>query len=187
MKMYQIIELKEYDVLLPFVCHNCGSCCRGFAPQIPIADFPRIAQHVGKSIEEIERQHSEAYSKKFTDSPIDCSFLNNNNQCSIYPMRPEPCRLYPLKTDFGTAGVNCIGYKEFHAIVDAFFARRKYAALWRSDSYRKPVRPIPRHQLTVVWKTFIKAKPSSATIRRFVKLNKIPIDHMREPNRKHAD
>ena len=102
MQMYKIIELRDFDVLLPFVCRKCGSCCHGFAPQIIAEDLPRIGQHIGKPSEEIMKLHKEAYRKKFTDSPINCSFLNNKNQCSIYSMRPEPCQLYPLETDFGT-------------------------------------------------------------------------------------
>ena len=173
MQMYKIIELRDFDVLLPFVCRKCGSCCHGFAPQIIAEDLPRIGQHIGKPSEEIMKLHKEAYRKKFTDSPINCSFLNNKNQCSIYSMRPEPCQLYPLETDFGTADVNCVGYREFHGIVDAFFARRKYAALWSPNTYKKDIRRIPKLQWRAVRSTINRSQPSKAMIQLIMKLNKI--------------
>ena len=183
--MYKIIELNKYDVLLPFVCQKCGACCRGFAPQIPAENLPKIAQHLDKSIEDIRKLHDEAYCKKFTKSPVNCCFLDYKNRCSIYPMRPEPCQLYPLDTDCGAGDVHCGGYQEFHRIVNAFFARKKYAALWSPNSYWKTVRPIPDHQWPIVWKTLVNAQPSNAMIRKFVNLNKVPDHLMRKLDLKH--
>lgn len=174
MQKYRIVELRNYDVLVPFVCQKCGSCCRGFAPQIYVNDLPAIAMHLGKSVKEIKRLHEEAYNGKYTDSSIDCSFLDDRTKCSIYPMRPEPCRLYPLETDFGAAGMNCGGHREFHRIVNAFFKRRKYAALWEPSTYKNIIRSIPECQRPVVWRTFTNAKPSKTMIRQFVKLNNMP-------------
>jgi len=173
--MHRIIELNNYDALLPFLCRQCGSCCRAFAPQIPVDDFQSIAEHIGKSVEEIKKRHEEAYFKKDTTSPINCSFLNNKNQCTIYSMRPEPCQLYPLDTDFGTAGVNCAGNNEFRKIVDAFFARKKYAALWNPNTYTRGIRRIPKTQLPAFWRTIKRANPSEAMIQLIMTLNNVPL------------
>jgi Fe-S-cluster containining protein len=158
---------------LPFVCRKCGSCCRGFEPQLSVEDLPKIAKHLGKTIEEIKKLHKNAYNKKFSNSPANCIFLNFKNQCLIYSMRPEPCRLYPLYTDFGAADVNCIGHKEFNRIVDAFFARRKYAALRASNNNTKNLRGIPKKKWQATCRTVKKARPSEKTFRLIMKLNKI--------------
>lgn len=122
--LFGIIEFRNYDVLVPFICHKCGACCHSFAPQIPADDLAKITRYLNKPQEEIKRQHAECYRKRFTDTPANCIFLNEKKQCMIYPLRPEPCRLFPLLTDFVAAYVNCPGHKEFYRIVKALFARR---------------------------------------------------------------
>ncbi len=168
--MYKIVELKKYDVLIPFVCQKCGACCRGYVPQIPLQELPKIAKHIGKPIDEIKQIHEKAY---LSESKLDCIFLNDANQCSIYLMRPESCKLYPLDTDFGANGVACGGHKEFHRMVDAFFSHRKYAALWDRNAYKSAIRKIPDNQLPVVWKTLTKARLSHAMTMEFVRLNEL--------------
>jgi len=54
MQVYRIVELRNYDVLVPFICQKCGSCCRGFAPQIPVGDFPAIAMHLVKTLKRLK-------------------------------------------------------------------------------------------------------------------------------------
>jgi hypothetical protein len=89
----------------------------------------------------------------------------------IYPIRPEPCRLYPLLTDFGAAGVNCPGSKEFKLVTDNFFKGRKYAAMWEPERYRKKIRPIPDREWPIIWRKLMKAKPSERMIGEFINLN----------------
>ncbi len=36
-----------------------------------------------------------------------CPFLDENKKCSIYNVRPTPCRKYPIKTDGGRVNVDC--------------------------------------------------------------------------------
>jgi hypothetical protein len=42
----RVIEFSEYDVVVPFVCHRCGNCCRNF--------YPGIAGLIGRPIHEIQ-------------------------------------------------------------------------------------------------------------------------------------
>lgn len=172
MQNYKIIELRNYDVLMPFICQKCGSCCRGYVPQIPLQNLPKIAECLNKPIDEIEKLLSEAYLSESVDSNHNCIFLDNANQCSIYAMRPEPCQDYPLVSMCGNADVDCGGYLEFQKVIKSFM-RRKYAAVWEQDSYKKAIRKIPENQLTVVWKIFLETKPSNSMIEEFVKLNEL--------------
>lgn len=45
------------------------------------------------------------------DKRIPCPFLSSNNKCTIYSVRPEGCRVYPLENDLGSQGIDCPGYK----------------------------------------------------------------------------
>ena len=172
---FRIISFRAYDVLVPFICHKCGRCCQKYAPQIPEDDLPRIAEYLKAPLEKIRTQFEECYMKKFTDTPDDCLFLNEKNQCRIYRLRPKACRLYPLDTNFGSAGVDCLGHAEFYRIVDTLFARRIYAAMWNPrDKNMEKMRAVPNREWPILWRKFIKAKPSNSMIRQFVKMNNVP-------------
>ena len=171
----KIISFRAYDVLVPFICHKCGRCCQKYAPQIPGDDLPKIAEYLKEPVESIRTQFEECYEKKITNTPANCLFLNEQNQCRIYPLRPEPCRLYPLDTDFGTSGVDCLGHAEFYRIVDALFARRIYAAMWdprRKDM--KKMRAVPNREWPILWRKFMKTEPSDPMVRQFIKMNNVP-------------
>ncbi|HPM11556.1 MAG TPA: YkgJ family cysteine cluster protein [Paludibacter sp.] len=168
-QIYKIIELKNYDVLIPFICWQCGSCCREYTPQIPSQNLPRIAQLLNKTIEEIKKKHEDAYIR---EPQGDCTFLNEG-KCSIYMMRPEPCRIYPLFSDFGAAGVNCRGHKEFYRIVDSFFFRRRYAAMHDPKYFKRKIKRIPFSQIENVLKIVHRADVSDAAIKLFLELNNI--------------
>lgn len=173
--LYRIIEFRNYRVLVPFICHKCGACCRNFAPQMPADDLLKIARYLNKSQQEIKRQHTERYRKRFTDTPANCIFLNKKNQCMIYPLRPEACRLYPF-TSFGAADVNCPGHKEFYRIVDALFARRIYAATWDPEAYRGNIRAVPTREWPILLRKFVKAELSKPMMQEFIKIDKVPED-----------
>lgn len=173
-----VIELKKYDLIIPFICHKCGECCHNFVPQISAEDLPKIALYLNKPQEEVRIQHEECYKRKFTGEPANCSFLNKKNYCTIYPLRPEGCRLYPF-TDFGACGVNCPGHDEFYRVVDAFFAHRIYAALHlpglREFSHRKNnIRIVPNREWPRLLRKFKKTQPSDSMMREFYSINKLP-------------
>ena len=172
---FRIVKLAEYDVLVPFLCHKCGACCRSFAPQIYKEDVPRIAQYLGKPKKDIEKEHDECYKKKFTDTPEDCLFLTDKNLCAIYPLRPKCCRLYPLSTTFGVADDPCPGHAEFYRIVDSLFRGRRYAAMWDPRHYHDKIRAIPnRSWSSSVWRRLLRAKPSQSMVQKFATINGRP-------------
>ena len=174
------IELRKYDALIPFVCHRCGACCHNFVPQIWAEDLPKIARYLKRPREKTKIQHEECYRKKFTTKPVDCSFLSEKNQCMIYPLRPEGCRLYPF-TDFGACGVDCPGHKEFYRVVDAFFARREYAALWSPGSpYNHSIRSVPDREWPTLLRKFTKAQPSNGMAQKFFNINEVPRQFLKE-------
>jgi len=174
--LYKIIRLNKYDVIVPFICHKCGRCCYNYVPALRADNLEKIAQYLNKPEEEIKFRLKECHEKIWNNKlPDKCLFLDEENQCSIYPLRPEPCRLYPLDTDFGKADVNCPGHKEFYRIVDVFFSRRIYASM-RDPRYgqKDQIRRVPIREWPRLWRKFVRARHSNPMVLEFIKMNEVP-------------
>lgn len=102
-----------------FKCQRCGQCCEGLGLPWPsgrnlkeMAKFLKIqpngliVQYYGKIVEEDGKEFVEKYEE---DRRTPCPFLGDDKNCRIYPVRPDPCRLYPIDTDFGRCGIDCPG------------------------------------------------------------------------------
>jgi Fe-S-cluster containining protein len=107
-----------------FQCQRCGQCCEklglpGLSNEEPeaIAEFLNVTaeelieKYYGKIIEENGEKYVESYQE---DRRTPCPFLASDKSCKIYPVRPEPCRAYPLETDFGRCDVDCPGAKNIY-------------------------------------------------------------------------
>ncbi len=82
-------------------CLNCANCCTSIPPLIIKSDIKRIA----KFLKMTEKQFTESYVTKdadgddvFNQSP--CKFLESDNRCAIYDVRPKACRAYPHTNHF---------------------------------------------------------------------------------------
>ncbi|HHH52221.1 MAG TPA: YkgJ family cysteine cluster protein [Bacteroidetes bacterium] len=77
-------------------CLECANCCKTIPPIITNRDITRISKHLKIK----ESKFIEQYIKKdedgdFVFSQTPCVFLEDNNYCSIYEIRPKACREYP--------------------------------------------------------------------------------------------
>lgn len=77
-------------------CLTCGNCCKTTSPIFTHVDIARIAKHLRmKEIKFIE-QYLEKDEDDFMilkESP--CAFLDTDNSCFIYDVRPKACKEYP--------------------------------------------------------------------------------------------
>ena len=174
--MFGVVELLQYDVIVPFVCYQCGNCCNEFTPQIIANVIPDISKYLKIPEEDLRNQHEKSYLSQDTDSPDNCLFLSNQNKCKIYPFRPDNCRLFPF-TDFGSEGTNCQGHKEYMSVVTELFKGRKYAAMWEPDNYPKSkLREMPDKEFSKILQKILNAKLSKLMIKDFIMMNKNPND-----------
>ncbi len=77
-------------------CLECGNCCKTTSPIFRDIDVKRIAKKMKRSTREFENEYlrrDEDGDLVLKSSP--CTFLNEDNTCSIYDMRPQACREYP--------------------------------------------------------------------------------------------
>jgi len=83
-------EFKKMD------CLSCANCCKTTSPIFRDADIRRISKHLrvkeGKFISDYLRMDEE---QDYVLKSSPCSFLDNDNTCTIYDVRPLACREYP--------------------------------------------------------------------------------------------
>lgn len=82
-------------------CLQCAGCCKNISPRFKTPDLKRIAKFLGikeSTLIETYLQLDEDGDYVVQKSP--CPFLEKDNQCSIYEVRPSDCRKYPY-TDSG--------------------------------------------------------------------------------------
>ena len=77
-------------------CLKCANCCKTTSPIFRDVDVKRIAKHLrmpeSKVLDQYLRMDEEG-DWVFKQSP--CHFLQDDNTCSIYEVRPLACREYP--------------------------------------------------------------------------------------------
>jgi Fe-S-cluster containining protein len=91
----QLPELHE-EVFSRIDCLSCANCCKNHSPRFKIPDIKRIAKFLGMK----EGLMIEKYLRLDEDNDYvlqhqPCTFLNSDNTCSIYEVRPSDCARYP--------------------------------------------------------------------------------------------
>lgn len=121
-----------------FECQRCGQCCKASGlPWDPlrtqeIADFLKVSKN-----DLIERYYGEFSpdGKSFVfkeEKRKPCPFLQSEKEkksCTIYPVRPLGCRLYPFETDGGRGGVDCPAAKVVYDKLEALEINQTTKAL----------------------------------------------------------
>lgn len=83
-------EFKKMD------CLSCANCCKTTSPIFRDADIRRISKHLrvkeGRFIADYLKMDDE---QDYVLKSSPCSFLEKDNSCSIYDVRPLACREYP--------------------------------------------------------------------------------------------
>jgi len=95
-KLDDVVHELHDDLFEDIDCLECANCCKSISPIIHEKDIQRIA----KNLKMKPSEFTEAYLEKdaegdyvFRQTP--CPFLQPDNYCSIYAIRPRSCREYP--------------------------------------------------------------------------------------------
>ena len=77
-------------------CLKCGNCCKGYSPRFKTPDIKRIAKYLkmkdGDLINNYLRVDEDG---DYVMRASPCSFLGEDNYCSIYDVRPSDCERFP--------------------------------------------------------------------------------------------
>ena len=77
-------------------CLECANCCKTSSPIFIEKDVNRIAKHLNMKpgmFHEKYLMRDDEYDIVLKESP--CTFLADDNSCSIYDVRPRACAEYP--------------------------------------------------------------------------------------------
>ncbi|MBU3715073.1 MAG: YkgJ family cysteine cluster protein [Ferruginibacter sp.] len=108
-KLYkQFLERTDKNKVLPFMseihesafqkinCLDCAACCTNYSPRFKTPDIKRISRYLTMK----EGVFIETYLNIDEDGDYvlkskPCPFLRQDNQCSIYDVRPSDCARFP--------------------------------------------------------------------------------------------
>ncbi|MCB0651313.1 MAG: YkgJ family cysteine cluster protein [Saprospiraceae bacterium] len=92
----QWAESLHDEVFRSIDCMDCANCCTTIPAMVNPTDATRIAKHLKISESAFEEKYltrDDDGDTVFKTSP--CVFLQEDNACSIYEIRPKACREYP--------------------------------------------------------------------------------------------
>ena len=77
-------------------CLECANCCKTTGPLFTDRDIERIAKHFKlKPHQFIEQYLRVDEDNDYVLQSVPCTFLGEDNYCSIYEVRPKACREFP--------------------------------------------------------------------------------------------
>jgi len=77
-------------------CLECANCCKTTGPLFTDKDISRIAKHFSlKPSEFTEKYLRIDEDRDYVLKSVPCVFLGEDNDCSIYRVRPKACREFP--------------------------------------------------------------------------------------------
>ncbi|MBC7440598.1 MAG: YkgJ family cysteine cluster protein [Flavobacterium sp.] len=83
-------EFKKTD------CLSCANCCKTTGPLFTLADIERISKYLKQKPQQFISQYLEIdEDKDYVLQSVPCTFLDNENACMIYDVRPKACREFP--------------------------------------------------------------------------------------------
>ncbi|MCS6835147.1 MAG: YkgJ family cysteine cluster protein [Anaerolineae bacterium] len=100
-RLDQQIEALAAPIVAAIDCTQCANCCRHLRVYLEPEDTQRLANGLSLSQEALEdyleRSQAQQAGEWASLRLVPCAFLRDS-MCSIYPHRPNACRLYPQFT-----------------------------------------------------------------------------------------
>jgi Fe-S-cluster containining protein len=91
----QIHQLHE-EVFACTDCLKCANCCTTTGPLFTDKDISRIAKHLRLRPSEFTEKYLRIdEDNDYVLQSVPCTFLGDDNRCSIYDVRPKACREFP--------------------------------------------------------------------------------------------
>jgi len=117
---------KIYNHLPQTTCAGCAACCNWGSPPAFFIEYLNMYKYIRDNLKDQWRdlleKSIEYFYLELVDAQQKCPFLNSDNKCSIYAVRPFTCRSYGLlsQKDFevGDRGLKQLAQKfwEEHGI-----------------------------------------------------------------------
>lgn len=96
----KMVEEQHEKVFSEMDCLDCANCCKTTPPIYTNKDVKRIAAHLKTTPKQFKKKYTiEDVNGELIGIKVPCSFLNEDNTCAIYEVRPLACRTYPHTDD----------------------------------------------------------------------------------------
>lgn len=77
-------------------CLDCANCCKTTGPLFTSADIERVSKHLRQKPQQfIDRYLRIDEDQDYVLQTVPCDFLDQDNTCFIYDVRPKACREFP--------------------------------------------------------------------------------------------
>jgi Fe-S-cluster containining protein len=77
-------------------CLQCANCCKTTGPLFTSADIERISKHLRQKPQQfIDHYLLIDEDNDYVLQTVPCNFLDSDNTCFIYDVRPKACREFP--------------------------------------------------------------------------------------------
>lgn len=92
----KIMQQVHEEVFADFNCLLCANCCTNSSPVFNRTDINRISAYLGQTARNLETHYLQADSEgDFIPKSKPCPFLEADNRCRVYEVRPRSCRGFP--------------------------------------------------------------------------------------------
>ncbi|UNY97264.1 YkgJ family cysteine cluster protein [Zhouia spongiae] len=92
----QVMQELHHDEFNRTDCLTCANCCKTTGPLFTNADIERIAKHLKLKPQQFIDQYLQIdEDNDHVLQSVPCTFLDTDNYCLIYDVRPKACREYP--------------------------------------------------------------------------------------------
>ena len=89
--------LPLHDEVFEYInCLECANCCKTTGPLFTDKDISRIAKYLRTKPSKFTEKYLQIDEERdYVLQTVPCTFLGEDNSCSIYEVRPKACREYP--------------------------------------------------------------------------------------------
>lgn len=95
--MPQMVAEEDAKMWAETDCLTCANCCKKMTPTFSAPDIKRIALHLGMTPDAFRKKwlYKEKETGDWMNLSTPCQFLQADNKCSIYEVRPSDCAEFP--------------------------------------------------------------------------------------------
>lgn len=85
----------KLKILKKVKCHRCGFCCKSCNVMLSKQDIDLLCRYLRCSHEELYEKYMDK-NARIPYLKLPCPFLNKDNECDVYPVRPKSCKEFPF-------------------------------------------------------------------------------------------
>ena|ERR1043165_6995005 len=95
--MPELVAETDAEVWSEIDCTTCANCCKTMTPTFNTRDIQRISAHLGMRPKDFKAKwlHQDPENGDWVNNQQPCQFLQPDNRCGIYEVRPADCAEFP--------------------------------------------------------------------------------------------